>query len=67
MLRALEDEADALDQDLERLEVGKKAQEEAVVAERAEAAATVASLNHRMQQQEEAHERETEELQAEKR
>ncbi|CAN0210254.1 unnamed protein product [Ascophyllum nodosum] len=65
--KALEEEADALDQDLDRLEADKLAQERAASAERERSAAAVASLNQRMVQQDEAHERETEELHAEKR
>lgn len=65
--RALEEEADGLDRDLEQLEADKKGLEDKAAAERADAKAAVESLEGRMQQQQEAHEREFEEQQAEKR
>lgn len=65
--RALEEEADSLDRDLEQLEADKKGLEEKAAAERTEAKAAIESLEGRMQQQQEAHEREFEEQQAEKR
>eukprot|EP00903_Cladosiphon_okamuranus_P015003 g13882.t1 len=65
--KALEEEADGLDRDLEQLEAEKKGLEEKVAAERAEAKSAIESLEGRMQQQQEAHEREFEEQQAEKR
>lgn len=65
--RDLEEEADALDRELEKLEADKKGLEEKAAAEKADAKAAIESLEGRMQQQEEAHEREFEEQQAEKR
>lgn len=65
--RALEDEADSLDHDLERLEEEKKSAEEAAEATKVVMAEAIRGLEQRMQQQEEAHERESEEYQAEKR
>lgn len=67
VLRALEEEADALDLNLEQLEAEKKGLEEKAAAERAEAASVIKSLEEHMQQQQEAQERELEEQQAEKR
>ena len=57
---ALEEEADSLDDDLHRLEVAKKVQQEDVAKERA-------SLQQVMQEQEKRHSLEMEKLQAEKR
>ncbi|CAM9386775.1 unnamed protein product, partial [Sphacelaria rigidula] len=65
--RALEDEADSLDHDLERLEEEKKLAEEKAEATKMQMAEDVKGLEQRMQQQEEAHERESEERQAETR
>eukprot|EP00904_Undaria_pinnatifida_P004353 jgi/Undpi1/13919/HiC_scaffold_9.g03570.m1 len=65
--KSLEEEADGLDRDLETLEAEKKAQEEAAALDNANAAAALASLERRMQQQDEVHEREVEEQLAEKR
>lgn len=65
--RGLEEEADGLDHDLEQLEGVKRAQEQAATLERKKAADAIASLEQRMQQQEEAYERESEEQQTEKR
>lgn len=67
VLRALEEEADALDLNLEQLEAEKKGLEEKAAAERAEAKSAIKSLEERMQQQQEAQERELEEQQVEKR
>ena len=49
--RALDEEANGLDQDLERLEADKLPQERAANAERQRSALVVASLNQRMKQQ----------------
>lgn len=65
--RALEEEADGLDRDLEQLEAEKRGLEEKAAAERADARAAIESLEGRMRQQQEAHEREFEEQQAERR
>lgn len=65
--RALEQEADGLDRELEQLESAKTGLEEKAAAERAQAKAAIESLEGRMQQQQEAHDREFEEQQAEKR
>ncbi|CAN0193041.1 unnamed protein product [Ectocarpus sp. 6 AP-2014] len=65
--KALEEEADALDLNLEQLEAEKKGLEEKAAAERAEAKSAIRSLEERMQQQQEAQERELEDHQAEKR
>ncbi|CAN0061430.1 unnamed protein product [Scytosiphon promiscuus] len=70
LLRAnkeLEEEADALDLNLEQLEAEKRKVEDKAAVDKADAKAAIESLEIRMQQQEDAHEREFEEQQAEKR
>lgn len=56
-----------MDLNLEQLELEKKQVEEKAAADKAEAKAAIDSLETRMQQQQDAHEREFEEQQAEKR
>lgn len=63
----MEQEADGLDRELEQLESEKKGLLEKATAERAQAETAIESLEGRMQQQQEAHDREFEEQQAEKR